>query len=56
MARWQFTKGLHDLGNGHAWLQPNGGWVYSDSGLIADEGETLLVDTLFDLAHSTPSI
>ena len=51
MARWQFTKGLHDLGNGcHAWLQPDGGWGYSNSGLIADQGETLLVDTLFDLA------
>ena len=53
MARWQFTKGLHDLGNGClAWLQPDGGWGYSNSGLIADQGETLLVDTLFDLAHT----
>jgi len=53
MARWQFTKGLHDLGNGcHAWLQPDGSWGYSNSGLIADQGETLLVDTLFDLAHT----
>ena len=46
MARWQFTKGLHDLGNGcHARLQPDGSWGYSNSGLIADQGETLLVDT-----------
>ncbi len=23
MAKWQFTKGLHDIGNGcHAYLQP----------------------------------
>ena len=53
MSRWQYTKGLHDLGNGcHAWLQPDGGWGYSNSGLVSDGGETLLVDTLFDLAHT----
>ena len=53
MSRWHFTKGLHDLGNGcHAWLQPDGGWGYSNSGLVSDGGETLLVDTLFDLAHT----
>ena len=53
MPKWQFTKGLHDLGNGgYAWLQPDGGWGYSNSGLIVDQGENLLVDTLFDLAHT----
>ena len=37
MPKWQFTKGLHDLGNGgYAWLQPDGGWGYSNSGLIVD--------------------
>ncbi len=50
MPKWQYTKGLQDLGNGcYAWLQPDGSWGYSNSGLIVDEGETLLVDTLFDL-------
>ena len=50
MARWQYTKGLHDLGNGcWAYLQPDGSWGYSNAGLIADSGQTLLVDTLFDL-------
>ena len=53
MAKWQFTKGLHDLGNGcYAWLQPDGGWGFSNSGLIVDQGETLLIDTLMDLAHT----
>lgn len=53
MARWQYRRGLHDLGNGcYAWLQPDGGWGFSNSGLIADGGETLLVDTLMDLAHT----
>jgi cyclase len=49
MQKWQYTKGLHDLGNGcYAYLQPDGTWGYSNSGLIVD-GETLLVDTLMDL-------
>lgn len=53
MAKWQFTKGLHELGNGcYAWLQPDGGWGYSNSGLVTDSGESLLVDTLFDLKHT----
>jgi len=51
MAEWQYAKGLHDLGNGcWGYLQPNGSWGYSNAGLITDEGQTLLVDTLFDLA------
>ena len=46
-----YRKGLHDLGNGcHAWLQPDGSWGWSNSGLIAGSGTSLLVDTLFDLA------
>ncbi|MGA2411842.1 MAG: MBL fold metallo-hydrolase [Candidatus Binataceae bacterium] len=50
MSRWNYTKGLHDLGNGcYAWLQPDGSWGWSNAGLIADSGESLLVDTLFDL-------
>ena len=47
---WQYTKGLHDLGNGcFAYLQPDGSWGWSNAGLIADRDQTLLVDTLFDL-------
>ena len=50
MANWQYTKGLHDLGNGaYAYLLPDGGWGWSNAGLIADGDESLLVDTLFDL-------
>jgi cyclase len=50
MADWNFTKGLHDLGNGcWAWLQPDGSWGWSNAGLIVDGDQTLLVDTLFDL-------
>ena len=45
-----YDQGLHDLGNGgYAWLQPDGGWGWSNAGLIVDGDESLLVDTLFDL-------
>lgn len=46
---WNFSKGLHETGNGvYAYLQPDGGWGWSNAGLIVDSGESLLVDTLFD--------
>ena len=45
-----YSKGLSDLGNGnYAYLQPDGSWGYSNAGLVTDSGESLLVDTLFDL-------
>lgn len=48
--RWEYQKGLHELGNGsYAWLAPDGTWGWSNAGLIVDSGESLLVDTLFDL-------
>jgi glyoxylase-like metal-dependent hydrolase (beta-lactamase superfamily II) len=50
MAGWQYTKGLHEVGNGvFAYLLPDGGWGWSNAGLVTDGGESLLVDTLFDL-------
>jgi cyclase len=46
----EYTKGLHELGDGlWAYLQPRGQWGYSNAGLIAGDGDSLLVDTLFDL-------
>src|SRR3974390_377046 len=49
VAKWQFTKGLHDLGDGClAYLQPDGGWGWSNAGLVVDGEENLLIDTLFD--------
>ena len=32
----------------HAWLQPVGTWGESNAGLVAGDGESLLVDTLWD--------
>jgi len=47
---WSYEKGLHDIGNGaYAWLAPDGSWGWSNAGLLVDSGESLLVDTLFDL-------
>ena len=48
-----YAHGLSDFGNGcFAWLQPDGGWGLSNSGLVTDGGEALLVDTMFDYAHT----
>ena len=45
-----FEHGLHDLGSGgYAWIQPDGGWGWSNAGLVVSQGEALLVDTLFDV-------
>lgn len=45
-----YEKGLHELGDGlFAYLQPDGGWGWSNAGLITGEGTSLLVDTLYDL-------
>jgi cyclase len=50
MPSWSYTKGVHDLGTGcYAYLQPDGTWGWSNAGLVTDGGESLLVDTLFDL-------
>ncbi len=38
-ARWNYSKGLHSLGNGaYAWLAPDGNWGWSNAGLVGDSG------------------
>jgi glyoxylase-like metal-dependent hydrolase (beta-lactamase superfamily II) len=50
MANWPFTQGIHDIGNGiYGYVQPDGTWGWSNAGLIASQGETLLVDTLMSV-------
>jgi glyoxylase-like metal-dependent hydrolase (beta-lactamase superfamily II) len=45
-----YTLGLHEVAAGtHAYLQPDGGWGWSNAGLVVGDSESLLVDTLFDL-------
>jgi cyclase len=46
-----YSKGLHEVGDGlYAYLQPDGGWGWSNAGLVVDGESTLLIDTLYDLA------
>lgn len=45
-----YTKGLHELGDScFAWLEPDGSWGWSNAGLVAGDGASILVDTLFDV-------
>lgn len=46
----RYRTGLADLGEGvFAWLQPNGDLGESNAGLVVGEGESILIDTLWDL-------
>jgi glyoxylase-like metal-dependent hydrolase (beta-lactamase superfamily II) len=46
-----YVEGLQEVGDGlYAYLQPDGGWGWSNAGLVVDGERTLLVDTLYDLA------
>lgn len=50
MAGFEFKKGLVRLNEGvWAYIQPDGSWGLSNAGLVAGQGESLLVDTLYDL-------
>jgi glyoxylase-like metal-dependent hydrolase (beta-lactamase superfamily II) len=45
-----YRHGLHEVADGvFAYLQPDGTWGWSNAGLVAGDGASLLVDTLFDL-------
>ncbi len=45
----QYAEGLYDLKNNvYGWLVPNGSWGESNAGLIVGDGESLLIDTLWD--------
>ena len=49
----RYARGLYDLGQHlYAFLSPNGSWQETNTGLIVGDGESLLVDTLLDLAHT----
>ena len=42
-----YTRGLHELGDGlFAFLQPDGGWGWSNAGLVVSDESSLLIDTL----------
>lgn len=45
-----YERGLTQTGPAtYAYLQPDGGWGWSNAGLIVADGESVLVDTFFDL-------
>jgi cyclase len=47
----RYAKGLQEVGDGlYAYLQPDGGWGWSNAGLVVDGERTLLIDTLVDLS------
>jgi 2-keto-4-pentenoate hydratase/2-oxohepta-3-ene-1,7-dioic acid hydratase in catechol pathway/glyoxylase-like metal-dependent hydrolase (beta-lactamase superfamily II) len=49
-AKIPYTRGLHEVGDRvWAWMLPDGGFGWSNAGLVAGNGASLLVDTLFDL-------
>jgi glyoxylase-like metal-dependent hydrolase (beta-lactamase superfamily II) len=49
----RYEPGIADLGHGtFAYLQPDGGWGLSNAALVTDQGDALLVDTLFDFPHT----
>jgi len=48
-----FEHGLHRVADHcYAWLQPPGGFCLSNAGLIAAEGESMLIDTLIDTTRT----
>ncbi|HJW40022.1 MAG TPA: MBL fold metallo-hydrolase [Rhizomicrobium sp.] len=48
-----YEPGIAGFGNGcFAYLQPDGGWGFSNAGLVTDGGDALLIDTMFDTAHT----
>jgi 2-keto-4-pentenoate hydratase/2-oxohepta-3-ene-1,7-dioic acid hydratase in catechol pathway len=50
-AKVPYTRGLHEVGDRvWAWTLPDGGYGWSNAGLVAGDDASLLVDTLFDLA------
>ena len=48
-----FREGLYRLGIGvYAWMVPNGSWGETNIGLIQGQGQSLLVDTCWDLGYT----
>ena len=48
-----FQGGLYKLEHDiYAWMVPNGSWGESNAGLIVGKGESLLIDTLWDVNYT----
>jgi glyoxylase-like metal-dependent hydrolase (beta-lactamase superfamily II) len=48
-----YERGLVQVGERtYAFLQPDGGWGWSNAGLVVGDREAVLIDTFFDLANT----
>jgi glyoxylase-like metal-dependent hydrolase (beta-lactamase superfamily II) len=48
-----YSRGLVQVGERtYAFLQPDGGWGWSNAGLVVGNNEAVLIDTFFDLAKT----
>jgi cyclase len=48
-----FREGLYEVGKDlYTWMVPNGSWGESNAGLLIGDGESLLIDTLWDLKYT----
>ena len=57
MSRVPFTKGLHRLSdNVYTYIQPDGSWGLNNAGLIVGDTCAVVVDTLYDNAHTNEMI
>lgn len=53
----KYSEGLYEIGKEiYAWLVPNGSWGESNTGLIVGDGESVLVDTLWDVDYTLEMI
>jgi len=49
----KYEEGLYEIDKKlYAWMVPNGSWGESNAGLLIGEGESLLIDTLWDLKYT----
>lgn len=49
-----YARGLVQVGDRtYAFLQPDGGWGWSNAGLVVGDHEAILIDTFFDLANTS---
>lgn len=48
-----YQEGLWEIGRDvYAWMVPNGSWGEANAGLVVGQGQSLLVDTLWDVRHT----
>lgn len=53
MTKFDYVKGVVEVApDTYAWLYPDGGWGWNNPGLVVGKGESLLIDTCFDLKKS----